>query len=50
MARSVVKLAASFVRAGTVTEKQAPATTVVWRDTPEISVIKVSDTCIRWFM
>ena len=42
MVTTVMKPAACFVRAGTVTEKRAPAPTVVWRDTLEVGVIKVS--------
>ena len=42
MARSVVKIAANFVREGTVTEKRAPVPTVVWRDTLEVVVTSVS--------
>ena len=42
MVTTVMKPAACFVRAGTVTEKRAPAPTVVWRDTLEVVVTKVS--------
>ena len=50
MVTTVMEFAASFVRAGTVTEKRAPAPKVVLRDTLEVCVTKVSVTCIRWFM
>ena len=42
MVTTVMEFAASFVRAGTVTEKRAPAPTVVWRGTLEVGVTKVS--------
>ena len=42
MATVVMQPAASFARTRYVTEQRAPALTVVWRDTLEISVINVS--------